>query len=241
MADDDGVRRQRLKDPVDLRGKGGLGFEGETAVPQWSVFPGGQKRCQMLRIGGRRFALELRAYRRVDCRAARYRDSRTDAAVHEDDAVDLDHRVARAKPSAVLAIRPERQHQLDEADRCLLDEPRSKGVLRERLGGFLRSGHRAGEKRAIVAFAQLFGTVGPERRVLPGADVAQVPEHPHRLVITEQSVDAPARPRRLPFQTSQQVEGPARVGTPVDDITRLHEDRPPARPALAGVDEPRCP
>ena len=155
--------------------------------------------------------------------------------MHEDDAVDLDHRVALAKPPAVLAVGREREHQLDEAERRLLLRNLARKVSSEKGStGCLRLSSGPVQEHAIVAFAQLFRSVRAERRILSGADVPQVPEHPHRLVVAEQGVNAPARPRGLAFQPPQQIERPARVGAPVEDVARLDEDGAPAGPALDG-------
>ena len=161
--------------------------------------------------------------------------------MQEDDAIDLHHRVALAKPAAVLAVGPEREHQFDEADRRLFEKPGPESRFREGLTGCLRSRSGAGDEHAIVALAQLFRSVCAERRILAGADVPQVSEHPHRLVVAEQRVNAAPRPRGLAFQPPQQIERPARVGTAIQDVTRLNEDGATAGPALAGVDEARYP
>ena len=188
----------------------------------------------------RRRRCQLRPHGRVDRRAPHRRDGPTDAAVNKDRAVDLDHRVVLAEPAAVLALGSERDLHLDPTERRLVEEAGAEGGLVERLIGGFRASGRIAQNRAIVPLAQLLGVGRPEGRVLPGADVPQVAQHPHDLVIAEQDVHASAGLRGLTLHAAQEIQCPARVRSAVQHVARLHEDGASAGPVLAAVDESCC-
>jgi hypothetical protein len=94
VADDDGVRPHGCQDGVDPVCERVLILLRESAKPEWTVRPrreAGEWLLTELREAGR----QLAANPAVDARTAQFGDRRADPAVHEQDAIDVDDRVAR--------------------------------------------------------------------------------------------------------------------------------------------------
>ncbi len=166
---------------------------------------------------------QLAPYRLVDLVTRQRRDGRTDAAVHEQHAVDLHDTVQRPQPLAVRPLAPERDAHLDGSERRFLQQ----------LLALLR------RCRLDEPLPDLFRSGGGERRVLAWRREPQIAEHAHDLVIPQQRVHGAARARGVLAETLEQVERLPRVRTAVDDIAQLDEMRFSGRPPQPGVDDLR--